>query len=126
MNLCDVNVLVNVFNQRSLHHALCQSGLASALRNGEKIALSSATAAGFLRVVASRHAVPIDTPSPDQALAFLEWLRAVPLVRAVDARGNLIPDAHLAALALDHGAQMVTMDKNFKRFPKLKVLHLKP
>ena len=80
-------------------------------------------------------------PTPlEQALAFVEVLRAAPnhvaiepgprhwsvftrLCRAADVRGNLVPDAYLAAMAVERGAVMCTADRGFGRFDKLRWRH---
>jgi len=81
-------------------------------------------------------------PTPiEQALAFCEALRERPnavmvtpgarhwtlfsgLCRAVNARGNLIPDAYLAALAIETGSTWATRDRDFTRFPGLRLAQL--
>ncbi|MEN8376929.1 MAG: PIN domain-containing protein, partial [Gemmatimonadota bacterium] len=45
------------------------------------------------------------------------------LCEAVDARGNLVPDAYLAALAIENGAEWITTDRDFTRFPGLRMRH---
>jgi predicted nucleic acid-binding protein len=44
----------------------------------------------------------------------------VKLCRAASARGNLIPDAYLAALAIETGSEWITSDRDYARFPGLK------
>lgn len=80
-------------------------------------------------------------PTPiDQALAFVEGIRARDAVvfvspgrrhweifsrlcRDADARGNLVPDAYLAALAIESGSELVTTDRDFSRFRGLRWRH---
>jgi len=45
---------------------------------------------------------------------------------AAGARGNLVPDAYLAALAIESGSQWITMDRDFSRFPGLRWRHPLP
>jgi toxin-antitoxin system PIN domain toxin len=78
--------------------------------------------------------------STEGALAFAEALRAQPnavlvspgrrhwgiftrLCRAVGARGNLVPDAYLAALAIESGSEWITTDRDYARFPGLRWRH---
>lgn len=79
-----------------------------------------------------------DPPTPlDEALAFVETLRSLPncvsvspgprhwnifqrICREADAKGNLVPDAYLAALAIETGSEWITTDRDFSRFPGLK------
>jgi uncharacterized protein len=89
------------------------------------------------------HLRPPCSPSPtplDQALAFAEALRGQPnaipvapdvrhwelftrLCRDADARGNLIPDAWLAALAIESGAEFITTDRDYARCAGLRWRH---
>lgn len=52
------------------------------------------------------------------------WPIFTGLVRAVQAKGDFIPDCYLAALAIEHGCTFVTTDRNFSRFKKLKLQFL--
>ena len=49
------------------------------------------------------------------------WQILSDLLPRAQARGNLAMDAHLAALAIEHGATLYTNDRDFARFPGLKV-----
>jgi toxin-antitoxin system PIN domain toxin len=51
------------------------------------------------------------------------WSIFSKLVSVTHARGPLMMDAHLAALAIEHGAQLATTDRDFRRFPNLRVLN---
>jgi len=82
--------------------------------------------------------------SPDtmkQALTFAQELREQPnytvltpgprhweifmnLCRTADIKGNLMPDAYLAALAIESGSEWVTADRDYHRFPTLNIRHL--
>lgn len=48
------------------------------------------------------------------------WQRFTELCRHLRLRGNLVPDAYLAALALEQGAELVTFDRGFGRYPGLR------
>ena len=94
---------------------------------------------GFLRVVT--HPKVFTRPTPlSQALAFCETLRSQPnaallspgprhwgifagLCAGADARGNLIPDAYFAALAIETGSEWITTDGDYRRFRGLRVRH---
>lgn len=58
----------------------------------------------------------IDETSARHQLA-RPWLEARELLTAVGTAGNLVPDAHLAALSIEHGAEMCSSDADFSRFP---------
>jgi len=51
------------------------------------------------------------------------WAIFADLCRATEARGNLVPDAYLAALAIESGAEFITADRDFSRFPGLRWRH---
>jgi toxin-antitoxin system PIN domain toxin len=94
---------------------------------------------GFIRV--ATHPRVFDPPAPiGRALAYTDALRSQPnavivapgprhweifdrLCRAVDAKGNLVPDACLAALAIESGCEWITTDRDFSRFPGLRWRH---
>ena len=48
------------------------------------------------------------------------WARFAELCRHLQLRGNLVPDAYLAALALEQGAELITFDRGFGRYPRLR------
>lgn len=105
------------------------------IRSDRAFGLSELVLSGFLRVVT--HPRVFDPPSfPKQALEFCAVLRAQPhavmlrpgprhwdiferLCRDSDARGNLVADAYHAALAIEHAAEWLTMDRDFARFETL-------
>jgi hypothetical protein len=101
--------------------------------------MSDLVLSGFLRVVT--HPRVFRDPSPlDVALAFAAEVRDHPnsiavspgerhwdiftrLCRVAGARGSLVPDAYLAALAIESGAEWVTTDRDYARFPGLRWRH---
>jgi uncharacterized protein len=94
---------------------------------------------GFIRVVT--HPRVFIEPTPvDHALAFCAALRDQPnavviapgerhwqifsqLCERANARGNLVPDAYLAALAIESGSTWATADRDYSRFPGLALAH---
>lgn len=103
----------------------------------EPFALSDVVLSGFLRVVTNPKVFDPPTPLP-AALAFsqrlVDWPRASlispgqrhweifsGLCREI--RGPLVSDAYLAALAIEHGCELVTTDGDFARFPGLRWRH---
>lgn len=136
MILPDVNLLVYAFRREADGHERYAAWLAEVVAGGEEIALHDAALIGFVRIVTNPRAVP--TPAPTAlAIEFVaricaarrsRWLPAGPaswsrLGELVDRdrgiSGNLVPDAHLAALALVHGCRLATADRGFARFPGL-------
>ncbi len=132
MLLVDANVLIHAVNQGSREHAVARDWLRRALRRNEAVAFAWTVALAFLRI--STHPAVFPRPlSVAQASDALErWLEAppaisitptqrhLPLLRGLLERagtaGNSVGDAHLAALALEHGATVVSFDRDFARF----------
>jgi hypothetical protein len=139
MRFVDVNVLVHAHRPDSEHHSRYREWLDAARRAPEPLGLGSVVASGFLRVVTNPRVFRDPTPI-DIALGFIEALGAGPatlavdpgerhwsifsdLCRRVNAKGNIIPDAYLAAVAIEHGATLVTADRGYGRFPGLRWEH---
>lgn len=139
MNLLDVNVLVYSYRQDSSQHEAYRSWLQSLVNGPQPFALAEQALEGFLRI--TTHPRIFETPSRlTEVLDFVERLRSSPgcrivhpspghwdlfvkLCRQADVRGNLIPDAWLAALAIESGCTWITTDRDFARFPGLRWRH---
>ncbi len=80
--------------------------------------LPVAAATGYIDQWLSLPAVEMISPAPGH------WLLLARLINATGTGGNLTTDAHLAAMALLHGATVYSADNDFKRFPGL--LHVNP
>lgn len=139
MILPDVNVLVHAFRVDAPRHSDYNGWLRRSLSDREPIGLSELVLSGVLRVLTHRRVFVPPTPH-EAALAFVEFLRGhgntvmvqpgprhweifVSLCRASGAAGNLVPDAYLAALAIEHGCEWITSDLDFARFPGLRWRH---
>ncbi|MGH9535075.1 MAG: type II toxin-antitoxin system VapC family toxin [Terriglobales bacterium] len=136
MFLADVNVLVYAFRSDSAFHAQCQPWLEEQMAGDQPFGVSELVLSGFLRVVT--HRAIFNPPEPwETAVAFTDALResevAMPvspglrhwdiftrLCAAAHARGGLVADAYLAALAIESGCEWVTTDGDFARFPGLR------
>lgn len=137
MILPDVDALVYAFRADTPQHADYAAWLEELASRGHGLALCDAVITGFLRIVT--HARVFSPPAPtEQAVEFVRWLIEVPGVQwlgpsgkvwsefaeisAVDrgVRGNLVPDAYLAALCIAHGAAIATSDRDFARFEGLR------
>lgn len=139
MLLIDVNVLVYAHRQDATGHARYKDWLDSVLGAQEAFGVSELVLSGFLRVVT--HPKVFKTPSPlELALRFARSLRQhehaiaiapgdrhfgifLELCARAKATGNLIPDAYLAAMAIESGCEWITTDKGFARFPGLRSRH---
>ncbi|MDO8308269.1 MAG: PIN domain-containing protein [Actinomycetota bacterium] len=137
--LCvDVNVLVDAFRQGAPSHVEVSGWLHGALAGQVQVAILPVVGSGFIRIVTNRRAFPDPTPLPE-AMAFVDALLAAPrallvppgpahwplftgLVRDLHLTGDDVPDAFIAAAALDLGAILVSSDRGFRRFPGLRVV----
>ncbi len=142
MLLPDVNVLVYAHREDSPHHAGCRAWLETLINGQEAFGLSELVLSGFMRVVT--HPKVFTKPSPlAAALEFTEQLRSRPqrvavapgprhwsifcaLCTEAGAKGNLVSDAYLAALAIEAGCEWVTTDRDFSRFKGLRWRHPVP
>jgi toxin-antitoxin system PIN domain toxin len=137
--LIDVNVLVYSHRKDAPRHEECRRWLDRVLKSDEPFGVNDQILSGVLRI--TTHPKVFDPPSPvDRVLRFVEQVRdhesAVPVVpgprhwaiftdlcRGTGARGNLVPDAYFAALAIESGCEWVTTDRDYSRFPGLRWRH---
>jgi toxin-antitoxin system PIN domain toxin len=136
VKIVDVNILLYVTNSRDKLHEPVKAWWDSALEGDEPIGLTWLAILGFVRISTSPKAFP-QPLTVDQALAKVaSWfahsnIRLVQetsqhqplfaqLLKAVGTAGNLTVDAHLAALAISHGATLVSCDTDFGRFRQLR------
>jgi toxin-antitoxin system PIN domain toxin len=133
VNLVDANVLLYAYNEADPHHPASLSWLEGAMAGGETVAYTWTVLLAFIRLSTKVGLFPqpldgdtaIDAvrawTSPPQAVILEPGPRHLELVadllRATGTAGNLTSDAHLGALALEHGATVITFDSDFGRFP---------
>lgn len=139
MILPDVNVLVYAHREDAARHHEFRAWLEAVLRGPAAYGMSDLVLSGFLRVVTHPRVFARPTPLPE-ALAFVAAVRdrenRVPvrpgprhweifrsLCEDAGVRGNLVPDAWLAALAIESGSEWITTDRDFTRFPGLRTRH---
>jgi len=139
MILLDVNVLVHVHREDAERHDELKSWLEKSLAQPEGVAVSELVLSGCLRILT--HSRIFQKPTPLAfALEFIEdfrsrsqvhllapgadhWRIFTELCRQAEARGNLIPDAYHAALAMEFGCEWITLDRGFARYPGLRWRH---
>jgi uncharacterized protein len=139
MVLLDVNVLVYAHRAEAPQHKAYQRWLQQQVGSGEPFGISHLVLSAFMRIVT--HPRIFRTPTPlQEALRAASSLRLQPncvpispgprhweifadLCRKAEARGNLIPDAYLAALAIESGCEWITTDRDYSRFPGLRWRH---
>jgi hypothetical protein len=135
----DVNVLVYAHREELPEHDGCHRWLEQVVGGDAAFGLFELVLSGFVRVVT--HPRVFRTPTPlAAALAFAAELRAQPncvdvrpqerhweifgrLCRESGAKGNLVADAYLAALAIESGCEWVTTDRDYSRFQGLRWRH---
>jgi len=139
MILVDVNVLVYAHRRDAVDHPRFHEWLDSLAAAPSSFAYSDIVLSGFVRVVTNPRVFARPT-SLEQALEFADDVRtrpnAVPvepgsrhwsifedLCRRAGAKGNLVTDAFLAALAIESGSEWITADRDFARFPGLRWRH---
>jgi len=135
VKLFDVNVLVNAFREDADHHEPCKAAIEDAVASPGAFGLTPIVLSGFMRVVTHRKVFRTPAPVGD-AIEFVDALMMAPqaviirpgarhwdiftnLCLEARATGNLIPDAYLAAIAIESGCEFVTTDRDFARFPGL-------
>lgn len=135
MILPDINLLVYVYNDQAPAHTVAREWWSESLSD-KPVALPWIVMLGFLRLMTGRYV--LDDPLPmEQAVSHIrEWLER-PQVRIVQptsghlrlveelasaagVAGSLTTDIHLAALAIEHGAELHSNDSDFGRFPGLR------
>lgn len=137
--LClDTNVLVHAFRFGSPIHDSVRTWLGTTLDSDRPVIVPVDVGAAFLRMSTNARLFP-DASTAEDALHFLKevesaarvvsasamaWRRFHELVSELALSGNDIPDALIAAQAIDHGATLATFDRGFTRFPALQVLLL--
>lgn len=132
MKLPDANVLLYAVNSADPRHAEARGWLDAALAGQETVGFAWIVLLAFLRLATKVGLFPRPL-DPEGAVARVRAWTAQPasvivtptprhldvvagLLAATGTGGNLVNDAHLAALALEHGATVVTYDSDFGRF----------
>ncbi|MCU0578724.1 MAG: type II toxin-antitoxin system VapC family toxin [Desulfobacterota bacterium] len=136
MILPDVSILVHAFRADSSHHSLCKWWMEKIVNGDSRFGLSPQVLGGVLRI--TTHPRVFKEPSSlADVVGFCEILLAQPhcvviqpgerhwgiftrLCLEADARGNLVPDAWFAALAIESGCEWITLDRDYARFQGLK------
>jgi toxin-antitoxin system PIN domain toxin len=131
--LIDANLLLYAADENSRFHDAASAWLERALAGDRRVGLPWQTLGAFVRV-ATHPRIYHEPLSPEQAWGYVRrWLAAEPvwippatgrtvsvlldLAEQVPIAVNLVPDAQLAALAIEHGLVVHTADTDFGRFP---------
>jgi hypothetical protein len=136
MDLVDANVLLYAVNTSAEHHEESRDWLDGAINAEGTVALPWVCLLAFLRLSSRPGLFPNPLSPAESMVRVRDWL-AQPnvlavnpgarhaelldrMIAAVGSAGNLVTDAHLAALALEHRARLVTFDNDFDRFPDVR------
>jgi toxin-antitoxin system PIN domain toxin len=137
--LPDVNVLVYAHREDAPQHPRYRTWLEAVVNGDESYGLAELVLSGFVRI--ATHPRVFARPSPlADALEFAEQLRDRPnriaiapgprhwdifrsLCAEAGAKGNHVPDAYFAAMAIESGCEWITTDRDFSRFKGLRWRH---
>lgn len=137
MLLPDVNICIYAMRRDAEHHSAVSRWLSAQLTADEPVGIAELVLSSLVRIT-TNHRIFGQPSTPEQAMDFCAVLRQAPnavpvrpgarhwaiferLVAQTRARANDVPDAYLAAMALEQGATWVTHDRGFTRFPGLRV-----
>jgi len=137
--LFDVNVLLNAHRPGQEHHGVARELLERTVNAPAPFAVSELVLSAFVRIATSPRAFAVPTPL-EVAFRFTHgllrrsntrvvrpgerhWAIFEQLCRRTQARGALIADAQHAAIAIEHGCEWVSFDRDFARFPDLRWRH---
>jgi uncharacterized protein len=132
----DANVLLYASDERSDHHIRARDFLAAVASSDDLVYLFWPTVMAYLRI--ATHPAIFERPlAPADAAANIARLLDLPHVQTVgeqerfwssfrrvareaDARGSLVPDAHIVALMIENGVRTIwTRDRDYRRFPAI-------
>jgi hypothetical protein len=136
MKLIDANLILYAEDSLSAHHDAAREWWDAQLSGAAPVGLSWQTLTAFLRIATNPrlHRRPLTTAEAAGkvdgwllqpcvrvlAPGAAHWPTLRKLLRATKASGNLVSDAHLAALAIEHDATLCSNDGDFGHFPGLR------
>jgi toxin-antitoxin system PIN domain toxin len=137
--IVDANILLYAYNEDAASHAAARRWLSEQLVGKEGLALSWHIVTAFLRISTHSKIFPVPLDLDEALTVVTDWLgspkvhilsptqRHWQILRGVlisgQARGPLVMDADIAALAIEHDATIATADKDFSRFDGVKVIY---
>lgn len=138
MKLLDANILLYAYDRDSTHHEVCRAWLEVTLNSEEMIALPWQTLLAFVRISTNPRATKHPLQRVDACDIVSSWLSLVNVsvigagerfwdllkgqIMEAQVSGPLVTDAALAALAIEHGATLCSVDRDFRRFRGLKLI----
>ena len=136
MRIADVNLLIYAYDETSAHHPRARAWLEDQLSGSDTFAVAWIGLLAFVRL-ATNPRVFGNPLTADEAVNLVDEWMAQPcvtvlhpgqrhsavlrdLLMLLGTAGNLTTDAHLAALAIEHGAELCSADADFSRLPGLR------
>ena len=139
MILTDANLLLYAYNSEATEHENSRHWLEGQLSAPDLFCFSWQTITAFLRISTNPRAFAHPFTIAEAVKIVTEWMERPQsvmlkpgerhwsifseLLVTGQATGPLVMDAHLAALAIEHGARLATTDRDFSRFPGLQVIN---
>ena len=137
MILPDVNVLIYAFRQDSSEYAVCRPWLDSVVAGNARFGMSPLALSAVVRITTNRRTYEVPSPV-EEAFGYSEDLLRQPHCQVVepgerhfeifqrlcidtDTKGPSVTDAWYAALAIEWGCEWITLDRDYARFPGLKL-----
>jgi len=136
MKIVDINLLIYAINKDTPHHVKAKYWLEDSLSSNEPFGFAWIVILGFLRIITNGRIMPKPLASEAALEVVDEWLGLAPsriivptdrhwfilqeFLMPLGTAANLTSDAHLAALAIEHGARLFSTDNDFSRFPTLR------
>ena len=140
MKVPDANVLLYATDAASRHHARAREWIEGALSTTESVGFAIVSLLAFIRIASNPRIMGAPLEVSEAFDQIEEWLAQPPatmlhpgrrhlgvwreLLESSGTAGNLTTDAHLAALAIEHGATVATFDADFHRFGGLKLEYM--
>lgn len=136
MKILDLNILLYAVDQGALHHETAKRQLEDVLSSRESVGFPWVFLLGFLRLSTNRKIFP-HALTTEQAAGIVDGWLSLPIVHVLEpgpghwvllkgllkngeVTGDMVTDANLAALALEHDAELISTDTDFGRFGQLK------
>ncbi len=136
MILPDVNILLYAYDREALNHKQARRWWEETVNGSEEIGFAWVVVLGFLRIATHRKAFQNPLPVAEAIQDVRSWLNQpvallltpgeshagalFGLIESMGTAGDLVTDAHLAALAIEYGARIATTDRDFARFRGVK------
>jgi len=139
LTLVDANLLVYAYVPSSKHHEAARAWIEARFSESDPVGLPWVSILAFVRISTNPRILELPLTTGEAIKIVSSWLARANLTVLSpgdrhweilqnllvegQATGPLVTDAHLAALAIEHGATLASADRDFARFPGLKLLN---